>query len=304
MSTVLVFATNDDLYAELVTAAEQVGDDVVAAALGPAAENAEGLVPGASTVYTATGDGLDEYHVEPVANALAEIVDEAGADHVLVGGNRRGKEIGPQLAAKLDAGYIVNALEIPEEGTFRRKFMGGKTMANEAPQTGSVVATIAPHSFEPHTGEPGPVETIQVSPGKGRVERVSLEERDEEGVNIEEADTVVAFGRGVEEEDDMEVVFDTAESMGGVVGCSRPISADMHWLGDDRWIGLSGKVVTPKVYVAAGISCQIQHLAGCRDSELIVVVNTDENAPFFDHADYGLVGDLYDVLPAITEKLS
>jgi electron transfer flavoprotein alpha subunit len=304
MSTVLVFATNEDLYPELVTAGQRVGDDIVAAVLGPAADNAENLVPGAEVVYTAQGDGLDEYHVEPVANALEAIAEEADADHVLVGGNRRGKEIGPQLAAKLDAGYIVNAIDVPEEGTFRRKFMGGKTMANEAPQTDSVVATIAPHSFDPADGDPGPVEAIQVSPGKGRVERVGLEERDDEGVDIEEADIVVAFGRGVEEEDDMEIVFDLAESIDGVVGCSRPISADLHWLGDERWIGLSGKVVSPQVYIAAGISGQIQHLSGCRDSELIVVVNTDENAPFFEHADYGLVGDLYDVLPAITEKLS
>lgn len=304
MTTVLVFATEESLYPELVTAGQKVGDEVVAAALGPLADEADGLAPGASTTYAAQGEGLDEYHSGPVTRAMAEIAEEAGADRVLVGGNRRGKEIGPRLAANLDAGYIVAALDVPEEGTFKRKFLGGKTMAKEIPQTDTIVATIAPHSFDPATGDPAPVEQFQVSTSKGRVERVSLEQRDEGGVNIEDADIVVAFGRGVDEEDDMEIVFDTAEAMGGVVGCSRPISADLHWLGDDRWIGLSGKVVTPKVYLAAGISGQIQHLSGCRDSELIVVVNTDENAPFFEHADYGLVGDLYDVLPALTEKLS
>ncbi|MDX1611418.1 MAG: electron transfer flavoprotein subunit alpha/FixB family protein, partial [Candidatus Thermoplasmatota archaeon] len=137
----------------------------------------------------------------------------------------------------------------------------------------------------------------------GGVSRVEMKQHESEGVDIEKADIVVAFGRGVKDEDDMQLVFDLAEAMGGEVGCTRPIAADLHWLGDDRWIGLSGKVVKPKLYIAAGISGQIQHLAGCRDSDTIVVINTDENAPFFEHCDYGLVGDLYDLVPALTKAV-
>ncbi len=298
--TTLIFATEAGLYPELVTAAQERGEEVVAVALGPLAEKAGELAPGADRVLTATGEGLEEHLTGSVKDALAQIVDVEGADTVLVGGNRRGKEIAPMLAAQLGAAYIVNALAFPD-GAFKRKYMGGRTMATQKPTTDSVVATIAPHSFDPATGDPAPIEEVTVSLEEGRVERVSLDARGDEGVDIEDADVVVAFGRGVKEEDDMELIFDLAEALGGEVGCSRPISADLHWLGDERWIGLSGKVVTPSVYVACGISGQIQHLAGCRDSETIVVINTDKNAPFFEHADYGIVGDLYDVVPALTE---
>jgi len=303
MTTVLIFATDETLYPELVTAAKKIGDEIVAAALGPIADEAGDLAPGADRTLTASGGGLDEYQTAEVTNALDAIAEDVGADKVLVGGNRRGKEIAPRLAARRDAAYVVTALEI-DEGTFRRKFLGGKTLAKEKPTRDSVVATVAPHSFAPATGGAPAPEDAGITVEKGRVERVSLEARGDEGVDIEDADAVVAFGRGVEDEDNMELIFDLAEAMDGVVGCSRPISADLGWLGDDRWIGLSGNVVTPDLYVAAGISGQIQHLSGCRDSETIVVINTDDNAPFFEHADYGLVGDLYDVCPALIEKLS
>lgn len=301
--TVLIFATDASLYPELVTAAEKIGDEIVAAALGPLADEADDLAPGADRTLTASGGGLDEYQTAEVTNALDAIAEDVGADKVLVGGNRRGKEIGPRVAARREAPYIVTTLAI-DDGTFQRKFLGGKTLAKEKPTGDTVVATVAPHSFAPATGDAPAPEDAGLTVEKGRVERVSLEQRDEEGVDIEDADVVVAFGRGVEDEDDMQIMFDLAEALDGVVGCSRPISADLGWLGDDRWIGLSGNVVTPDLYIAAGVSGQIQHLAGCRDSETIVVINTDDNAPFYEHADFGLVGDLYDVCPALTEKLS
>lgn len=298
--TTLIFATGRSLYPELVTAAQQREGDVVAAALGPLAGEADGLAPGADRVLTASGGGLDENLAADVKEALAAIADEIGASAVLVGGNRRGKEIAPMLAANLDAAYISSALELPD-GSFKRKYMGGRTMATQKATTDRVVATIAPHAFEPTSGDSPSPEEAGITATEGSVQRVSLDAHETEGVDIEDADIVVAFGRGVKEEDDMQLIFDLAEALGGEVGCSRPISADLHWLGDDRWIGLSGKVVTPKAYIACGVSGQIQHLAGCRDSELIVVINTDKNAPFFEHADYGIVGDLYDVVPALTE---
>jgi electron transfer flavoprotein alpha subunit len=299
--TTLVFATEASLYPELVTAANQRADgDVVALALGPLADEADDLAPGADRTLTAGGDGLDDVLVSDVKDALAEVADDVGADAVFVGGNRRGKEIAPMLAADLEVGYFASALELPD-GTFKRKYLGGRTLATEEPTTDRVVATIAPHSFDPATGDAPSPEAVDVAGGKGRVERVKLEAESDEGVDIEDAEIVVAFGRGVKEEDDMEQIFDLAEALGGEVGCSRPISADLGWLGDDRWIGLSGNVVTPRLYIACGISGQIQHLSGCRDSETIVVINTDKNAPFFEHADYGIVGDLYEVVPALTE---
>lgn len=298
--TTLIFATSRSLYPELVTAAQQREGDIVAVALGSLASEAEGLAPGADRLLTASGGGLDDNLAGDVKAALADIAEDVGATAVLVGGNRRGKEIAPMLAANLGAAYISSALELPD-GSFKRKYMGGRTLATQKPTTERVVATIAPHAFDPTSGDAPSPEDAGITAQEGSVERVSLEAESTEGVDIEDADIVVAFGRGVKEEDDMQLIFDLAEALGGEVGCSRPISADLHWLGDDRWIGLSGKVVTPNVYIACGVSGQIQHLAGCRDSDTIVVINTDKNAPFFEHADYGIVGDLYDVVPALTD---
>ncbi len=302
--TTLIFSTSKDLYPELVTAAEHLGGDVVAAVLGPLASEADGIAPGASKVLTASGPGVDELESGAVASALGQLVEQTGATTVLVGGNRRGKETAPRLSARLGAAYIVTALDVTDEGNFKRKFLGGKTLATEHPETETVVATIAPHAFDPATGDSPAPEDAGISTEAGAVERVGLKQRDSSGVDIEQAEIVVAFGRGVKDEDDMQQIFDLAEAIGGEVGCTRPIAADLHWLGDDRWIGLSGKVVKPKVYLACGISGQIQHLAGCRDADTIVVINTDKSAPFFEHADYGLVGDLYKIVPELTKQLS
>lgn len=297
--TTLIFATEKGLFGELVAAAQVLGGDIVAAALGPVADETDGLAPGATKVLTVKGGGLDSFDAGATAAALAALVESMGASRVLVGGNRRGKEIAPRLAAKLGAAYVVTANAVNEDGTFERKYLGGRTLATEKPATEKVVATIAPHSFEPATGDSPAAEDAGISPEAALAERVSLKERETAGVNIEEADIVVAFGRGIKKKEDMDMVFDLAKALGGEVGCTRPIAADLHWLGDDRWIGLSGKVVKPKLYLAIGISGQIQHLAGCRDAGTIVVVNTDKNAPFFEHADYGVVGDLYKIVPAL-----
>ena len=301
--TTLIFATEAVLYAELATAAGQLEGDVVAAALGELAGDAGSLAPGASKVLTATGGGLDTLDARATAAALAEIAGNVGAKTVLIGANRRGKEIAPIVAARLSAAYVAVANAVNEDGTFQRKFLGGRTLATEKPETDTVVVTIAPHVFDPSTAAAGAAEDAGITPGAGKVERVGLKARESGAVNIEEADIVVAFGRGVKSKDDMQMVFDLAEALGGEVGCTRPIAADLHWLGDDRWIGLSGKNVKPKLYIAVGASGQIQHLAGCRDAGLIVVINTDKNAPFFEHADYGVVGDLYKVLPALTKAV-
>ncbi len=298
--TVLIAATSKDLYPELVTAAKALGEEVVALAIGPLADQADGIAPGADRVLTIGGEDT-AYMSETATGALAQVAEDLGASTILVGGNRRGKEIAPRLAARLEAAYVAVAIDIDDEGRFKRKYMGGQTVATEEITAETTVATIAPHAFDPASGDSPSPEDAGVSLEEGSVQRTSLEAASSEGVDIEKAEIVVAFGRGVKEEDDMELIFDLAEALGGEVGCTRPIAADLHWLGDDRWIGLSGKVVKPKVYLACGISGQIQHLAGCRDSDTIVVINTDENAPFFEHADYGIVGDLYDLVPALTK---
>jgi len=119
------------------------------------------------------------------------------------------------------------------------------------------------------------------------------------GVNLEEAEVVVAAGRGFKTKDDLKLAFDLAEALHGQVGCSRPLATDLGWLTDEYWIGLSGKNVRPKLYLGLGVSGQIQHVTGIRNSEVIVAVNSNKDAPIFKVCDYGIVGDLYKVAPAL-----
>jgi len=283
MAKTLVFSTDPALVGELVGAAKAAGGDVV----GTDASAVEGQP------------------AEVAVAALHEAAQRTGATRVFIAGNRRGKEIAPRLAARLDAAYVASAIGLSSEGgalLFRRKFMGGRTVATEKVAGGTVVATLAPHAFEP-VADAVPSESLKADPSVTKVKVVERRARETGAVNIEEAPVIVAFGRGVKKKEDMQPLFDLARALGGEVGCTRPISADLHWLGDERWIGLSGKNVKPKAYIALGVSGQIQHLAGCRDSGVIVVVNQDKNAPFFQHCDYGIVGDLYKLVPALMKRL-
>ena len=125
-----------------------------------------------------------------------------------------------------------------------------------------------------------------------------------DGVNVEEAEIIVSCGRGLKNKEDIKIIQELADTLKGrTVGCSRPIAADMKWLSEDHWIGLSGHKVKPKLYIAAGISGQIQHIAGMRESGVIVAINKDKDALIFKSADYGIVGDLYEVLPKLTNAI-
>jgi electron transfer flavoprotein alpha subunit len=133
---------------------------------------------------------------------------------------------------------------------------------------------------------------------------VKVHEMKSEGVSVEDAEIIVSCGRGFKKKEDIELVSNLAEALKGrTVGCSRPIAADLKWLSEDHWIGLSGHKVKPKLYIACGISGQIQHIAGMRDSGVIVAINKDPEALIFKSADYGIVGDLYQILPKLTSAI-
>jgi electron transfer flavoprotein alpha subunit len=123
------------------------------------------------------------------------------------------------------------------------------------------------------------------------------------GVRLVDATVIVSFGRGVRKKEDMPLIEQFAQTVGGAVGCSRPVAEDLHWLPVDQYVGLSGQKVSPKLYFACGISGQIQHLTGIRNSRIIVAINNDSKAPIFEYCDYGIVGDLYQLLPALTETV-
>ena len=146
-------------------------------------------------------------------------------------------------------------------------------------------------------------EVARLEPPQPTVKTIDVKEKEVGGVNLEEAEIIVGVGRGFKSKEDLKLAFELAELLGGQVGCTRPIAADLKWLSEDRWIGISGKRVSPRVYIAIGISGSPQHMSGVQGAKVIVAVNKDKAAPIFKQADYGVVADLYQFVPVLIKKL-
>lgn len=306
----LVYAKEERDAAELVNKASDLADSVAAAAFGASVEDPEALAArGADEVVVVEDPALGDRTVDTYAEALVAVAEDVDPDLLLVGGSRFGKELAPHAAVELEAACVTLVQDVRDgdEGLeFDRSYLGGKTVATEVATTTPVIATVPPRTFEaaePDEGAAGDVRTLDVDVGSSEITFAGIKEADEEGVNLEDAPVIVSCGRGFDSEDDLQLAFDLAETLGGEVGCSRPLATDLGWLTDEHWIGLSGKDVKPGLYIAVGISGQIQHTTGIRGSENIVAINTDENAPIFEVSDFGIVGDLYEVLPALDKAL-
>ena len=308
-ATALVCANDRQGLYELIAKAVELKLTPVAFALNPDA--AQDLVAhGAAKVLVAEGPHLQEHLPGPIADALAAAQKESGAQYVFLPATRRGKEVAPLLAVKLHAALVTGAQKAHDEGgklVFERMFLGGKALAKEVPTSAVAVVTFPPRSVEPlapDASRKGDIKKIQVQTRDPKVKVTARKPKAESGVNLEAAPIVVGTGRGFKNKDDLKLAFDLAATLGGQVGCSRPLATDLGWLTDEYWIGLSGKEVKPKVYFAVGISGQIQHTTGIRNSKLIVAINTNKDAPIFKMADYGIVGDLYKVLPALNAAVA
>ena len=303
MSKALLWAPEERAALELIAKARELQLDPVVLSVGL---DANKLVQhGASSVLVVDDAKAKDMQSGPVVDALAAAVKETGAKVILIGGGRRGKEVAPKLGVKLHAGVVTLAQKAKNEGgklTFERMFLGGKTLATEHALSDIVIATIPSRIIEPlpaNAGAKGEIKKFAPEMRESKVRVVQKKPRKDTGVDLEAATVVVGAGRGFKSKDDLKLAFDLAQTLGGQVGCSRPLATDLGWLTDEYWIGLSGKEVKPKLYIAAGISGQIQHTTGIRNSKVIVAINTNKDAPIFKMADYGIVGDLYKVLPAL-----
>jgi len=304
MSSALVWAPDARGAMELIAKARSLNLEPTVLWVGPG--DAKALVQhGAARVLVVDDPKANDKQSGPVVDALAAAVKETGAKVVLISGGRRGKEVAPKLGVKLKAGVVTLAQRARVDNgrlLFERMFLGGKTLATEHALSEIVIATVPSRIIEPlpaNASATGEVKTFAPEMRVSKVRVVAKKPRKESGVNLEAAQVVVGAGRGFKSKDDLKLAFDLAQTLGGQVGCSRPLATDLGWLTDEYWIGLSGKEVKPKVYIAAGISGQIQHTTGIRNSKLIVAVNSNKDAPIFKMSDYGIVGDLYKVLPAL-----
>ena len=302
----LLYSDVPEVTLELVTLALKLGaEEVDAVLLGATAEQVKTLsAGGVRTIYTVPGDSFTS---ERAVDALEKIYRQAQNPLILIGATKRGREIAPRLATRLEIGCISDALKLELDGESARAdrlVWGGNAIATVSASGDSTVITIPPRANERASGTSSPkIVEIKLELKTERVKITGRKERSRGQVNMKDADVIVSAGRGFKKKEDLALLDGLASVLNGVVGASRPLTSDLGWMPEDRQVGLSGTTVKPKLYIAVGISGQIQHLTGMRDSKVVVAINSDKNAPIFQECDYGIVGDLYAVIPELEKAL-
>lgn len=286
--------------------ADSLGGRVLALAMGPEAAGAAAELGayGADTAYGVDAKALSEYATETYTTVCAKAVEHLSPMMVLMGATTTGRDLAARLAARLNAPLAMDVMKTKAEGetvTLTRPVYGGKLLANIRLEGSPKIVTLRPHAGAiVKSSATAKVESLSIDPGNSRVQLV--EKKIESGkIELTEAEIVVSGGRGMGGPD-FSAVEALAEALGGTVGASRS-AVDEQWRPVSDQVGQTGKVVSPSLYIACGISGAIQHLAGMQTSKVIVAVNKDPDAPIFKKADYGIVGDLFEVVPALTEAV-
>jgi electron transfer flavoprotein alpha subunit len=243
---------------------------------------------------------------DAVAEAICRVAKEAAPALVLVGSTKNGREVAARLAVKLSRGCLSDVSKLSTDGKTllgERTEYAGKVQTRVAADL-PCVATVKAGSYPTASGKKGEVAEAQVGDLQSRSKTLSVNKKETVTVDLRAAKVIVSAGRGVKKKEDLGLIDALAKAMGGTMGCSRPLSSDLGWLPEEYHIGLTGVNVKPDLYLAVGISGQLQHVAGMKDSKVVAAINTDKEAPIFQAADYGIVGDLYQVIPALQKALA
>ncbi|MEZ2388996.1 electron transfer flavoprotein subunit alpha/FixB family protein [bacterium RCC_150] len=261
---------------------------------------------GASVIYRPSVDDLDDYLVGPKAAYLAAAVAASGATTVLLENTSDGKEIAARLGVKLNAGVITDAVRVDPDGTAHKSVLAGSYTTTAKARTGLAVLTVKPNSVDVQAADAATSpETVTVDvPADARANAARITGRAEKAASgrpeLTEARVIVAGGRGVD--GDFGPLEELADALGGAVGASRA-ATDAGWIGHDYQVGQTGKTVSPQLYISAGISGAIQQKAGMQTSKVIVAINKDAESPIFEIADFGIIGDLFKVVPQATQEI-
>ncbi|MFO8077047.1 MAG: electron transfer flavoprotein subunit alpha/FixB family protein [Thermoplasmatota archaeon] len=307
----IVYADKKTMVFELLKKAAELSKETIAVIIGEEKKDlaVEYISYGADKVIMVETDVV-QYKAEEYAEILKQLIEENKTETVLIGSDKNGKELASRLAGILDTGCVIDATNVSlkdDKITTERVVYSGNAVAVEQFNTTPAIITVPSKVFDPikpDTSRKGEIITKKISPETAATTITNISESKSDGVSVEDAEIIVSCGRGFKNKDDLKYATDLADVLKGkTVGCSRPIAADLKWLPEEHWIGLSGHKVKPQLYIAAGISGQIQHIAGMRDSGVVVAVNKDPEALIFNSADYGIVGDLYNVLPKLTTAI-
>src|SRR5690625_2293123 len=263
---------------------------------------------GADRVITVNHDQLTNYTPDGFGQALMVVIEEEFPDGIVMGHTAIGKDLAPQIASKLDIGLVSDVIEIEHQDDltlFIRPIFSGKAFEKKIITNKFTFITIRPNNFstlERDTSRSGEIKSLDINIKDIRTVIKEFIQKKSEGVDLSEARVVIAGGRGVRSKEGFKPLYELAELLGGAVGASRG-ACDANYCDYSLQIGQTGKVITPELYIAVGISGAIQHLAGMSHSKIIVAINQDPEATIFNIADYGIVGDLFEVIPLLIKEI-
>ncbi|MFB5662929.1 electron transfer flavoprotein subunit alpha/FixB family protein [Alteribacillus sp. HJP-4] len=296
---------------EAIAAGRRIADggEVVGLLFGENLQgHAEELIKyGADRVLTSENSDLVQYTTDAYKQALLQVFEQESPDGIILGHTSSGKDLAPRIAAKIGAGLVSDAVDVESSGgstVFTRPIYSGKAFEKLSISDGPTLATIRPNNIAPETkdeGKSGDISSISLEVKDLRTIVKEVVKKTSGGVDLAEAKIIVAGGRGVKSAEGFKPLQELADVLGAAVGASRG-ACDAEYCDYSLQIGQTGKVVTPDLYIAAGLSGAIQHLAGMSNSKVIVAINKDPEAPIFEVADYGIVGDLFEVVPKLTEE--
>ena len=288
---------------------ERGGGNVTAVALGAidSSELAKVGVAGASKVLHVQDEKFSEANVQAHSKVVAAAFEKEGADTLVLAKSSLGDAVAARLAVLLNAGLVSNVVELPDTSSgfkVKRSIYTGKAFAVTSILKDNKILSIKKNAVELKTdGTDAPVESLDFAYPENTGVRITATDKATGDILLPEADIVVSGGRGLKGPENWGVLENLAAALGAAVGCSKPVS-DLGWRPHHEHVGQTGIKVSPSLYIAVGISGAIQHLAGVNGSRVIVVINNDPEAPFFKAADYGIVGDAFEVLPKLTEAVS
>lgn len=282
--------------------AKQAGTTATAIVIGEANDTDKLGNSGITKVLHCGDASLNKFDPQKVAQIIIEATKKINATTIVLAHDYSGKSVAPILAAKLDAGLVSGAVALPEGNTVTKSVFSGKAFANVEIKTPIKIITVLPNAIEKQTfSETVNIETFSCEIPSTRLTVKEVKKASNE-LSLTEADIVVSAGRGLKGPENWGMIEELAKELGAATACSRPV-ADIGWRPHHEHVGQTGLAIRPNLYIAIGISGAIQHLAGVNGSKVIVVINTDAEAPFFKAADYGIVGDAFEVVPKLIQAV-
>lgn len=306
IQSMFVVSESFDVLAELCSGAKTLANKVTAIVFGDEAAAKDAASCGADAILYCPLSG--DTAVEDYAAAIADEVKKVPSAVVMVNNSIRGRNLAGKVGVLLDTAVLSTVTEVEADGdtvACRRVVYGGTAQRKDVFTTPYGVITVGNGMFEVNADLPAASEIAQIAgEPQGTLKRISLNEKSEGTVNLVAAKRIVDVGRGLAAEEDLAMCRELAKVLGGEVGCSRPVAENNKWMPKACYMGITGVQVKPELIVVLGVSGQVQHIGGINKSKIIVAVNKDKAAPIFKNADFGLVGDMYKIVPALIEKLS